>query len=291
MKVCLDCGDQFDAQDWRCPQCGQSPALRQGYLTFAPALAESNDGFRAHYFDELARLEASNFWFRSRNSLIIWALRRYFPQATSFLEIGCGTGFVLSGLKHAFPELQVYGSDIFTEGLGFAQQRAPNLSLFQMDARQIPFEAEFDVVGAFDVLEHIEEDVDVLHQMFGATKPGGGILLTVPQHRFLWSYVDEYSFHKRRYSQAEMLEKVKQAGFEILYRSSFVSLLLPVMLASRLRKRVASDRFDPTAELSINPVINTIFEQVLRIERLLIARGVSLPAGGSLLVIARRSRR
>jgi SAM-dependent methyltransferase len=289
MKVCLHCSYRFNAADWRCPQCSQTPALRQGYLTFAPALAEHNDGFRAHYFDELARLEASNFWFRSRNSLIIWALRRYFPQVATFLEIGCGTGFVLSGLKRVFPELQVYGSDIFTEGLAFAQQRAPGLSLFQMDARHIPFEAEFDVIGAFDVLEHIEEDADVLQQMFHATKPGGGILLTVPQHRFLWSYVDEYSFHKRRYSRAEMLGKVRQAGFDIPYHSSFVSLLLPVMLASRLRKRVASDRFDPSAELKINPVINAVFENILGIERFLIARGVSLPAGGSLLVIARRS--
>jgi SAM-dependent methyltransferase len=57
--------------------------------------------------------------------------------------------------------------------------------LFQMDARKIPFESEFDVIGAFDVLEHIEEDEKALAQIFHAVLPGGGLILTVPQHRFL----------------------------------------------------------------------------------------------------------
>jgi SAM-dependent methyltransferase len=291
MKVCLNCTFHFEAEDWCCPQCGQSPALRQGYLTFAPALAEDNNGFRAHYFDVLARLEARNFWFRARNSLVIWALQRYFPHAVRFLEIGCGTGFVLSGVSQAFPELQIFGSDIFTEGLVFAQQRTENASLFQMDARCIPFEEEFDAIGAFDVLEHVEEDTDVLRQMFKAIRPGGGILLTVPQHRFLWSFADEYSFHKRRYTRMELIEKVKRAGFDIVYTSSFISFLLPAMLLSRLKKRVETEQFDPTAELNIHPVLNTVFEKILWFERLFIKCGVSLPAGGSLLVIARRMRR
>ena len=114
-----------------------------------------------------------NFWFRARNKLIIWALRRYFPNAATFLEIGCGTGFVLAGVRQAFPKLRISGSDIFTEGLVFARERAVSVSLFQMDARCIPFTEEFDVIGAFDVLEHIEEDVDVLRQMFKSTRVGG----------------------------------------------------------------------------------------------------------------------
>jgi len=291
MKVCLNCNYQFETEGWRCPQCGQSPALRHGHVTFAPELAESNDGFKSHYFDDLARLEAKNFWFRSRNSLIIWALQRYFPNAATFLEIGCGTGFVLAGMHRVFPKLRISGSDIFTEGLAFAQQRTANVSLFQMDARCIPFEEEFDVIGAFDVLEHIEEDGDVLGQMFKATKLGGGIVLTVPQHRFLWSFVDEYSFHKRRYTRMELLEKVKRAGFDLTYTSSFVSFLLPAMLVSRLKKRVKTEQFDPTAELRIHPLLNAMFEKILWIERLFIKCGVALPAGGSLLVIARRMRR
>ena len=80
-----------------------------------------------------------------------------------------------------------------------------------MDARRIPYEAEFDVIGAFDVIEHIYEDAAVLQQMHRAVRPGGGIIVTVPQHRFLWSKQDEFSCHFRRYTRGELMSKVSCA--------------------------------------------------------------------------------
>jgi len=174
MKVCLLCGQRFISDGWRCPSCNIYPEAVDGFLSFAPDLSIGNDGFATEYFEQLFKLEDENFWFRSRNRLLIWALRKYFPQAESLFEIGCGTGYVLSGIQREFPKLRLYGSDIFNKGLSFAKQRLSDVSLFQMDARKIPFEKEFDVIGAFDVLEHIDEDGIVLQQMFQATKSGGG---------------------------------------------------------------------------------------------------------------------
>lgn len=288
MKVCLACGHRFEADDWRCPRCGQSPKLLHGYLAFAPDLAEGSDGFNEEHFAQLAEVEAGNFWFRSRNRLLIWVLQRYFPGARNFLELGCGTGFVLSGIQREFPQLSLSGGDISIEGLRYAERRLPGVLLFQMDARHIPFENEFDVIGAFDVLEHIAEEDIVLSQMFHATKPGGGIILTVPQHQFLWSYVDEYSCHKRRYARKELVEKVERAGFEVIRATSFVSFLLPLMLLSRMRQRKPRDDWDPMAELKVGGLLNLLLERVLDLERILIKGGFSFPAGGSLLVIARR---
>jgi len=289
MKVCLACGQRFEADDWRCPSCGQSPQLLHGYLALAPDLAEGNAGFNKESFEQLAEAEAGNFWFRSRNRLLIWALQRYFPGAKNFLELGCGTGFVLSGIQREFSELSVSGGDIFIEGLRYAEKRLPGVTLFQMDARRIPFEAEFHVIGAFDVLEHIAEDDAVLSQMFHATRPGGGIMLTVPQHPFLWSYVDEYSCHKRRYTRKELVEKVERVGFKVIRATSFVSFLLPPMLLSRIKRRKPRDDWDPMAELKIGGLLNLLLEKVLDFERILIKSGFSFPAGGSLLVIARRN--
>lgn len=288
MKVCVACKKQFGADNWRCSNCGYAPVEYHGYLTFSPTLAEDNDGFSAEAFARLAPREARNFWFRSRNRLLIWALGRYFREAKSFLEIGCGTGFVLSGIRREFPELRLAGSEIFTEGLLFAGHRLPGVELFQMDARRIPFDSEFDVIGAFDVLEHIEEDETVLSQMFQATKPGGGIILTVPQHRFLWSVVDYYSFHKRRYTRKELVKKLRRAGFKIVRVTSFVSLVLPFMMLSRLKSQGSKDDFDPSAELEIGHYLNLTLEKIMDVERGLIEGGVSFSAGGSLLAIAKR---
>ena len=111
-------------------------------------------------------------------------------------------------------------------------------------------------------------------------------MLTVPQHPSLWSVVDEYSFHKRRYTRKELVEKVERAGFEIIRVTSFVFFLLPLMLFSRLKQPRSQDDFDPTAELQIDDVLNTALEKVLGIERILIERGFSFPSGGSLIVVA-----
>ncbi|MEO0273363.1 MAG: class I SAM-dependent methyltransferase [candidate division WOR-3 bacterium] len=179
MKKCLNCNSQFHSQNWHCPACGYTPPFLEGHISFAPELAAACEGFDASAFPILAQLEAKNFWFRSRNRLIIYAIKHYFPQAQTFLEIGCGTGFVLQGIEKNLPHLTCSGSEIFSKGLEFANQRLSKTTLFQMDARKIPFIEEFDIIGAFDVLEHIEQDYEVLEQMYQATKIGGGIILTV----------------------------------------------------------------------------------------------------------------
>ena len=288
MKVCLACSKSFSAAGWQCPSCHFEPDQIAGFPAFAPSLAEANDGFQASHFDELAPLEANNFWFRSRNQLIIWALGRYFPNMKNYLEIGCGTGFVLSGVKQAFPHLHLSGSEIFSNGLSYAKTRVGQCDLFQMDARHIPFEDEFDVIGGFDVLEHITEDEEVLAQLHRAVRPGGGIVLTVPQHAFLWSKADEYACHVRRYSSVELKKKVRKAGFELVKSTSFVSLLLPLMMISRLRQRTDDKDYDPMAELKLSGAMNKMLEQIMRVERALIRLGLPFPAGGSLLLVARK---
>jgi len=289
MKICPACNSRFEAEGWRCPSCHSEPDRVAGFPAFAPKLARENDGFEASYFDELAPLEANNFWFRSRNRIIIWALGHYFPDARNFLEIGCGTGFVLSGVKQGIPDLRLSGSEIFANGLVYAGDRAGQCELFQMDARHIPFEDEFGVIGGFDVLEHIAEDELVLQQMYRAVRPGGGVILTVPQHAFLWSKTDEHACHIRRYSKRDLQYKVRNAGFDLVRVTSFVSLLLPLMMISRFRQRAVEEDYDPLAELKIRGWVNQILEKTLGLERALIRMGLSFPVGGSLLVVARKS--
>jgi SAM-dependent methyltransferase len=261
-----------------------------GFPAFAPELAHAEAGYDSAHFSALAELESRNFWFRARNRILVWALGRYFPGARRFLEVGCGTGFVLSGITAAFPALEIAGSEVAAEGLGFAARRVPAARLIQMDALRIPFREEFDVAGAFDVIEHIEDDRAVLHALRDALVPGGGLMLTVPQHPFLWSEYDMRARHLRRYRAADLRARVVEAGFEIVKMTSFVTLLLPLMAVSRFTQQKIRAGYDPLAELRIAPWLNWTLEQALGLERLLIRAGISLPVGGSLLVVARRPR-
>jgi SAM-dependent methyltransferase len=290
VKVCVSCERQFSSEDWRCPICGGVPDRLEGFLAFAPALARQNDGFAPEYFRTLAQIETGHFWFESRNRIILRALEAYCSEAGTFLEIGCGTGFVLSAVRRSFPKLRASGSEIFVEGLQFAAGRLPGIDLFQMDARSIPFRSEFDAIGAFDVLEHIENDRLVLGQMWQALKPGGVVLITVPQHPFLWSSFDEKSFHKRRYTRPELAGKLRDANFEVLHMTSLVTLLLPFMLLSRLRFKGRREESTLHAELHIPRVLRRFFSIVSRWEESLIRNGRSLMVGGTLFAAARRRR-
>ncbi|HXF65253.1 MAG TPA: methyltransferase domain-containing protein [Burkholderiales bacterium] len=290
MRRCLQCGASFGGDAWRCPRCGHEPRLVAGFPAFAPELAAGASGYDPGHFVQLAELEARHFWFRARNRLIAWALARYFPRARTFLEAGCGTGFVLCGLAAAFPRLALTGGEAAVQGLEIAARRAPGARLIQMDAGRIPFREEFDAAGAFDVIEHVEDDRAVLGALREALVPGGGLLVTVPQHPFLWSEYDARAGHVRRYRRRELRARLLESGFEIVTMTSFVTLLLPLMYASRLAQRLPRAGYDPLAELRIAPWLGAVLERALAIERLLIRAGISLPAGGSLLAVARRPR-
>lgn len=256
---------------------------------FASLLADSSSGFKASYFAPLAAREADHFWFRARNALIVWALEKYGTNVASFMEIGCGTGFVLQSIAHRFPAFRLVGSEIFAEGLSFAAERIPGGEFLQMDAREIPFLEEFDAIGAFDVIEHIEEDEPVLQQIHDALKPGGLLLLTVPQHRWLWSAVDDAACHVRRYTALELQEKLTAANFDIVRSTSFVTSLLPVMSVSRFVQKLKGEDFNPHEGLHINPLLNRIFEKILSMEVRLIRRDYSFSVGGSRLIVAIRN--
>ena len=243
--------------------------------------------FNPNKFKRLAALEDANFWFQARNELILWSLNQYFAKPKHYAEIGCGTGYVLQAVEQALPETAIVGTELFVEGLKFAAQRCKRAKLVQLDARTIPYRNQFDVVGIFDVLEHIEDDEAVLKQIEKSLVYGGGVLITVPQHQWLWSSVDEAACHVRRYSAKELAKKVEAAGFEIVRSTSFVSLLLPMMIVACFVSR-NKPAADAAAELSINKYLNWLFRKIMSVEFMLIRLGVNFTFGGSRLLIARK---
>jgi SAM-dependent methyltransferase len=291
MRKCLSCGHLFESSTMLapCPACNAQPVAIDGFAAFAPESAWSADSFKPEYFATLAEQEAQSFWFRYRNKLVVWAMRKYCNGLESFFEMGCGTGFVLSAIAAQWRESSLKGSDIFVAGLGFAARRLQRAEFMQMDGRAVPFVRHFDAIGAFDVIEHIEEDEAVLSQLHAALKDGGTLVLTVPQHAWLWSPIDDYACHVRRYDARSLHAKIEQAGMEVKFSTSFISLLLPAMFASRLVTRGKSvSEVEVGNELELNPIVNGLFKLVCNVEFLLIRLGWRLPVGGSRLVVARK---
>ena len=289
MKTCIQCKCELKQNTWNCSKCGYEPQFKDGRLVLSlECNGKTNIGFEDKFFNRLIKVEENSFWFRARNKLINWTIKNYFPNAKHFFEVGCGTGFVLSGINGAFPKLDLYGSEALVHGLQFASKRVPKATLFQMDARNIPFKEEFEVVGAFDMLEHISEDTLVLEQLYKAIKPGGGLILTVPQHKFLWSKLDELGHHFRRYSAQELKAKTESCGFKIVRMTSFVTFLLPLIFLSRLRFKTSGSKKDDMSEFNLNKYLNLLLERTLDLEHLFIKLGFSLSAGSSLLLVAKK---
>lgn len=290
MRICFACQSERPDFEEPCPTCGNVISAEDGILQLAPWVAEEGLGWKSEYFSDLYDLEASSFWFQGRNKILTWAVGRYVKPLASFLEIGCGTGYVLAGLSRGFPDTRFTGSELFAEGLVYASRRLNDVELVQMDARRLPYRNEFDGIGAFDVLEHIAEDEKVLSEMFTALKPGGHVVLTVPQHPSLWSAADEVACHERRYARGELEAKVARAGFKVVRSTSFVFFLLPAMMASRWFNRGnVNYAKDPTAELRLPGWLNALFRATLVFELALMRVGLNFPAGGSRLVIARKA--
>jgi SAM-dependent methyltransferase len=255
---------------------------------FAPELADTISGFDPKFFDELAGLEAAFFWFVARNELIVGLANKFFPGALRFLEIGCGTGAVLRALALSRRWERLVGSELHPSGLAHARRRLPpEVELVQMDARNIPAAGMFDLTGAFDVIEHIADDEGVLRGMRAATQPGGGIIVAVPQHPWLWSHADDAAHHQRRYRRGELEAKLVRNGFEVLFSSSFTALLLPLMTASRLLGGAKAHDDDAFHEFRLNHHVNNALAAVLRAEVRLTLAGWKWPAGGSRIVVGR----
>lgn len=258
--------------------------------------SDGGGGYDPYFFDRLAQIEDRHFWFCARNRLIFELARKIssaLKPCDLVLEIGCGTGNVLRALEAAFPNGRLVGLELWLEGLKHARTRSSAL-LVQADIGNLPFGKLFDLVGMFDILEHITEDQEALRLVHNTLRPGGKLLLTVPAHQSLWSYFDEAAHHCRRYSTHEIRQKLLEAGFQVEFLSQFMACIFPLVWIFRrmrgLRKESDSDtaRLRTQDEFRIVPIVNWILTVLLTLEARWVAHGHHLPVGTSLVVIARR---
>lgn len=240
-----------------------------------------------HTYPIMYEMEGEHWWFVGRRRILKSFVReicsKFAERRPRILDVGCGTGANLEMLAE-FGE--TVGVDVAEEALAFCHARGlQNVRL--STAEQLPFEDEsFDLVTAFDLVEHLDDDVAGLREMRRVLKREGRALLFVPAFMFLWGVQDEVSNHRRRYTANELQRAVERAGFEV-ERLTYanITFFAPTLLG-RLIMRATGLR--PASESNVNiPALNGIFGKVLGAESLLLRR-MNLPFGVSALCVARR---
>ena len=246
-------------------------------------------------FASLLAVEDRHFWFRARNRVISKLASQIvggLPPGYRVLEVGCGNGNVLRHLEKACSRGTVVGMDLFPEGLEMAHRRACS-ALVQFDAGQLHFAPGFQLIGLFDVLEHLHDDRRTLADLLPMLAPGGALLLTVPAHAWLWSYFDEASQHVQRYELPELKGKLEEAGYRVEYASEYMTSIVPLMWCQRRLARFLGGSRRNVQELAqqdlrIVPVLNELLAFLLFLEARVVARRRRLPVGASLVAVARR---
>lgn len=248
----------------------------------------------ADTFAALFKAEDRHFWFRARNKVLASVVAQIvadWPAGYRVLEVGCGTGNVLRVLEQVCSQGDVFGMELHEDGLHYARQRV-KCPLLAGDIHDMTFPRPFNLIGLFDVLEHLPDDMRILQALRKNLQPGGRLLLTVPAHQSLWSYADEYGGHYRRYSPGQLRAVLEESGFRVDYLTQFMMMLYPFMKLGRWwnskgETQTLQDRKERTIrELQIAPVANATLYGLLSWEAGWIARRRRLPLGTSLLAIA-----
>ena len=238
-------------------------------------------------YKTMFELETFYWWFVARRKLIsevVGGLGKD-PEKAVLLDVGCGTGLNCS----AFSKFgKVYGADMSEEALSFGRSRhIENLVLSPAENMRFP-DATFHVLTALDVLEHTDDDLEVLREMWRVTKPGGVLVVTVPAYGFLWSEHDEALRHRRRYSAHELRNKLTNAGFEVQRSTYFITLMFFPIFFMRIWQNLTKKSLEAKSSHVILPKwLNSLLIRLLDLERIYL-RWSNLPFGVTILATARK---
>jgi SAM-dependent methyltransferase len=237
------------------------------------------------------QIEENSFWFRHRNACLLAAAAN-FPPDGIFFDIGGGNGFVSKAFEQAGYETVLVEPG--ERGVLNARRRnVQNLVCSTLEDSQFK-PGSLPAAGAFDVVEHIEDDAAFLKSLYTYLKPNGRLYLTVPAYKVLWSNEDDAAGHYQRYTLSGLGKKLRQCGFTVQYGTYMFSILpLPVLLTRTLPSRLGmrkglSVEVNTKEHTGRNGLVGDLLERVWTWELQQIKKRKRIPIGGSVLVVARK---
>ena len=239
--------------------------------------------------EESFLLEDKSYWFRHRNKCLKHLVEQY-ANVGLFADIGGGNGYVSKGIQEIGKDTVLIEPGI--KGCLNAKSRGLE-KVVCARLEDITWSSnELQNAGAFDVIEHIEDDFAFLSTIQKAMAPGGKIFLTVPSFQHLWSNDDVYAGHFRRYTKESMSNLLVETGFKVLYSNYLFSVLhFPVLFFRTIPSKIFKERkvMGNGAEHGVNEGVMVRFIQSrlhLEFERIKTNRKNSI--GSSLVIVAEK---
>jgi len=235
-------------------------------------------------YAQMERQEQNYWWHVGRRAVLDKVLSVQLPPSGTLeiLDVGCGTGINYDWLKRWG---RVTGLDTNREALAYCREKRAYDDLLQTNGTDLPFSQQFDLLTAFDVLEHIPDDRVALQSWHTALKPNGYVFVTVPAYQWLFSAHDKALHHQRRYSARELKQQFEQAGFRVRFISPFFFFTFPALMAVRLFTKKASPK---TSYVTTPGSASKFLVNLSKSEAKFLAHGDQLPWGSSILVIAQK---
>jgi 2-polyprenyl-3-methyl-5-hydroxy-6-metoxy-1,4-benzoquinol methylase len=241
-------------------------------------------------YDYFWKAEARHWWFRARRAILADVLEGMgLGSDLRIADVGCGTGGML-------PVLARHGRVTGVDDAPLAREYCARSGFpdVQTPAEWQSAGGAFDLVTAFDVIEHVEDDVAFLRSVSDRLVPGGRLLATVPAYPFLWSTFDEMNHHYRRYTGGALRRSLVASGFTVERLTHMNALLFPALAGARLLERAFGHPPRGEAErrrlverwFRVGP-LNGVLESLFASERYWL-RVAGFPFGASILTVARK---
>jgi SAM-dependent methyltransferase len=221
-------------------------------------------------------LQRGYWWHRARTDLLEVVMAPHLGRPRLTLDVGSAdapsVGWMRGGQQHV-------NLDLMPDGL------VPGEGVCG-SATQLPFaDQTFDVVSAFDVVEHCADDALAVAELARVLTPGGRMLLSVPAYQWAWSDHDVQAGHQRRYTRPRLVRLAEDSGMQVLRATYAFGGVFPIFLAERARRRLAPPASGDTRLPQVSPRVDQVLMGLCAMDARVLRRR-DLPFGSSVFLAA-----
>ncbi|MFZ0121741.1 MAG: class I SAM-dependent methyltransferase [Pseudonocardiaceae bacterium] len=239
-------------------------------------------------YARMAEHEQNYWWHLGRLEIIQTYMKRALRNRSNsiILNVGCGTGGTI-GMLEKFGKVD--NVDASNDAVAYVKKLGYR-DIVKIEDIDLPFKDKtYDVVGAFDVLEHIEDHESALFEWKRVLKDDGAIVITVPAYQWLWSEHDVSLHHRRRYTIKSLTAVAGKVGLRTEKKSYAISFSLPLVVGFRFASKILKNKaHSETSYVPVPRAVNKLFIAILKAEAKMHNK-ISLPVGTSVIAIMRKN--